>query len=257
MPVTRVAEGEFQATPAAPLAEGVSPVTATVAAGTDTDLLAGEIDLHPAAHTDAAPAGLARRTALIAGAVAAVLLALVAAWGLRRGRAARAWATPSAWRCRMKRFHPMPSCLALLLATVLSAPCQPWQAPATTMATRRPRPPATAPAASPMAACFCPNPRSANWACALWWPTGQHAKAFELAGTVVMDPNAGGKVQAVLAGRLEAGPKGPARCGPGGAQGRGAGLCGAHGGAIERSNQLAQQAELRAARDLPHGAWRA
>ena len=88
VPVTRVAEGEFQATLAAPLAEGVSPVTATVAAGTDTDLLAGEIDLHPAAHTDAAPAGLARRTALIAGAVAAVLLALVAAWRLRRGRAA-------------------------------------------------------------------------------------------------------------------------------------------------------------------------
>lgn len=89
VPVTRVAEGEFQATLAAPLAEGVSPVTATVAAGTDTDLLAGEIDLHPAAHTDAAPAGLARRTALIMGAVTAVLLALAAAWGLRRGRAAR------------------------------------------------------------------------------------------------------------------------------------------------------------------------
>ncbi len=89
VPVTRVAEGEFQATLAAPLAEGVSPVTATVAAGSDTDLLAGEIDLHPAAHTDDAPAGLARRTALIAGAVAAVLLALVAVWGLRRGRAAR------------------------------------------------------------------------------------------------------------------------------------------------------------------------
>ena len=47
VPVTRVAEGEFQTTLAAPLAEGVSPVTATVAAGTGTDLLAGEIDLHP------------------------------------------------------------------------------------------------------------------------------------------------------------------------------------------------------------------
>jgi hypothetical protein len=89
VPVTRVAEGEFQATLAAPLAEGVSPVTATVAAGTDFDLLAGEIDLHPAAHTDAAPSGLARRTTLMAGAAAAVLLALAAAWRLRRGRVAR------------------------------------------------------------------------------------------------------------------------------------------------------------------------
>lgn len=89
VPVTRVAEGEFQATLAASLAEGVSPVTATVAAGNETDLLAGEIDLHPAARTDVAPASLARRFALIAGAVAAVLLALAAAWRLRRGRAAR------------------------------------------------------------------------------------------------------------------------------------------------------------------------
>ena len=89
VPVTRVAEGEFQATLAAPLAEGVSPVTATVAAGTDSDLLAGEIDLHPAAHTDAAPSGLARRTTLMTGAAAAVLLALAAAWRLRRGRVAR------------------------------------------------------------------------------------------------------------------------------------------------------------------------
>ena len=37
---------------------------------------------------------------------------------------------------------------------------------------------------------------------------GEHARACELAGTVVMDPNAGGKVQAALAGRLEAGPQG-------------------------------------------------
>src|SRR3989344_4248190 len=54
-----------------------------------TRVAEGETALHPAAHTDAAPAGLARRTVLIAGALAAVLLALVAAWGLRRGRAAR------------------------------------------------------------------------------------------------------------------------------------------------------------------------
>lgn len=87
VPVARVAEGEFQATLAAPLAEGVSPVTATVVAGNDTDLLAGEIDIHAAAHAHGEPAG--RRNALVAGAVAAVLLALAAVWGVRRGRAAR------------------------------------------------------------------------------------------------------------------------------------------------------------------------
>ena len=89
VPVTRVADGEFQAALAAPLAEGVSPVTATVVAGTETDLLAGEIDVHAAAHAHAhahaEPAG--RRNALVAGAVAAVLAALALVWGLRRGRA--------------------------------------------------------------------------------------------------------------------------------------------------------------------------
>jgi hypothetical protein len=56
-------------------------------AGTDTDLLAGEIDVHAAAHAHAEPTG--PRNALAAGAVAAVLAALALVWGLRRGRAAR------------------------------------------------------------------------------------------------------------------------------------------------------------------------
>lgn len=88
VPVTRVADGEFQAALAAPLAEGVSPVTATVVAGADTDLLAGEIDVHAAAHAHDEPTG--GRDALVAGAVAAVLATLALVWGLRRGRAARA-----------------------------------------------------------------------------------------------------------------------------------------------------------------------
>ena len=89
VPVTRVAEGEFQAALAAPLAEGVSPVTATVVAGNGSDLLAGEIDVHEAghAHTETVSGS---RAQWIGGAVAAVLLALAAAWGLRRARMARA-----------------------------------------------------------------------------------------------------------------------------------------------------------------------
>ena len=87
VPVTRVADGEFQAVLPALLAEGVSPVTVTVVAGAETDLLAGEIDVHAAAHAHAEPAG--RRNAVVAGAVGAVLLALAAMWGLRRSRTAR------------------------------------------------------------------------------------------------------------------------------------------------------------------------
>lgn len=87
--VTRVADGEFEALLAAPLTEGVSPVTATVVAGNASDLLAGEIDVHDAAHAHAEPAGWGRST-LMGGTAAAVLLALAAVWGLRRGRTARA-----------------------------------------------------------------------------------------------------------------------------------------------------------------------
>lgn len=89
VPVTRVADGEFLAALAAPLAEGVSPVTATVVAGNESDLLAGEIDVHAAAHAHTEPAGWGRAL-LVGGTAAAVLLAVAAVWGLRRGRTARA-----------------------------------------------------------------------------------------------------------------------------------------------------------------------
>jgi len=46
-------EGEFEATLAQPLRPGVIPVTATVIAGAETDLLAGELDLHAAAEPPA------------------------------------------------------------------------------------------------------------------------------------------------------------------------------------------------------------
>lgn len=75
-------------------------------------------------------------------------------------------------------------------------------------------------------------------------------KAFELAGKVVMDPNAGGKVQAALAGRLQAGPQGLPGVGQAVRKGQVLAYVVPTAGAIERSNQLSQQAELRAARAL-------
>ena len=79
---------------------------------------------------------------------------------------------------------------------------------------------------------------------------GEHARAFELAGTVVMDPNAGGKVQAALAGRLEAGPQGLPLPGQSVKKGQVLAYVVPTAGALERSSQLAQQAELRAAQGL-------
>ncbi len=89
VPITRVADGEFKATLAAPLAEGVSPVTTTVVAGNDSDLLAGEIDVHGVAPAHAAPSNTLRSSTVVAGTVGAVLLALAVGWSLRRSRAAR------------------------------------------------------------------------------------------------------------------------------------------------------------------------
>lgn len=67
---------------------GVLPITATVTAGSEVDLLAGEFDLHDDAH--AQPPAQATAWQGAAGWAAGVLLALAAlAFGVRRAMAAR------------------------------------------------------------------------------------------------------------------------------------------------------------------------
>ena len=120
-------------------------------------------------------------------------------------------------------------------------------AKAMTMATRPQRPAPTARSASPTAASSCPSPRSASWACApLVTEAAELPRTVELGAKVLMDPNAGGKVQPLNAGRIEPGPRGlpnpgrrcaRARCWPTSCRRR---------RPIERSNQAAQLAELRA-----------
>lgn len=78
----------------------------------------------------------------------------------------------------------------------------------------------------------------------------EQPKVFELSGKVTMDPNAGGKVQAALAGRLAAGPQGLPVLGQRVRKGEVLAYVIPTSGAIERSNQMAQQAELQAARAL-------
>lgn len=75
-------------------------------------------------------------------------------------------------------------------------------------------------------------------------------RAFELAGKVVMDPNAGGLVQATQSGRIEAGPRGLPTAGQAVRKGDILAYVLPSVGAIERSGQAAQLAELRSARAL-------
>jgi hypothetical protein len=73
-------------------------------------------------------------------------------------------------------------------------------------------------------------------------------RSLELSGKVVMDPNAGGKVQALLSGRLEPGPNGLPGLGQPVRKGEVLAYVVPSAGAFERSSQVAQLAELRANR---------
>lgn len=75
-------------------------------------------------------------------------------------------------------------------------------------------------------------------------------RTHALAGRVVMDPNAGGKVQALVAGRLEPGPRGLPNVGQTVRKGEVLAYVVPAAGQIERSNQVAELAELQAARSL-------
>ena len=79
---------------------------------------------------------------------------------------------------------------------------------------------------------------------------GELPRSLELQGKVVMDPNAGGKVQALVAGRLEAGVRGLPSLGQAVKKGDVLAYVVPSSGAIERSNQASGLAELRAARSL-------
>ena len=74
-------------------------------------------------------------------------------------------------------------------------------------------------------------------------------KTLELSGRVVMDPNAGGRVQASIAGRIEPGPTGFPGLGQAVRKGEVMAIVRASASPIERANQVAQSAELRAQLD--------
>ena len=75
-------------------------------------------------------------------------------------------------------------------------------------------------------------------------------RSVELNGKVLMDPNAGGKVQPLNAGRIEPGPRGLPNPGQVVRKGEVLAYVTPSTAPIERSNQSAQLAELRAAKSL-------
>ena len=78
----------------------------------------------------------------------------------------------------------------------------------------------------------------------------EHALTVQLNGRVAIDPNAGGRVQAPFAGRIEAGAKGLPMLGQRVTKGQVLVHLSPVSGAIEHANQQAQLADLRANRAL-------
>lgn len=88
IPLEPNAAGEFEATLAQELKPGTHAVAATVLAGDESDLLAGELDLHGDAHEEkAAHTHGGGEYALWIGGALALLFALI--WGVRRMRTSR------------------------------------------------------------------------------------------------------------------------------------------------------------------------
>ena len=75
-------------------------------------------------------------------------------------------------------------------------------------------------------------------------------RVAELSGRIIVDPNAGGRVQSSIAGRLESGPRGLPGLGQAVRKGEVLAHVSPTSGSIERSNQLAQLAELRSAKSV-------
>lgn len=206
-------DGHFKATLPAPLPPGAIAVSATIRTGDEVDLLAGELDLREG--TTIAHSSLRWQELLPWGLGGMALLGL-AALALRR----------------LKKSAAVASCVIALAAIPPPADADPWDAP------RR----------LPDGSVFLP--KSAQRQLAVRTIVAKReslARAVELAGRVVMDPNAGGRVQPMNAGRIEPGAKGLPAAGQRVAKGEVLAYVAPAIGPAERGSQSAALAELRAA----------
>jgi biotin carboxyl carrier protein len=110
---------------------------------------------------------------------------------------------------------------------------------------------ASGPSRQPDGSVFLPKPAQRQLAVrTVVAKTESLARTVELQGKVAMDPNAGGKVQATSAGRVEPGPRGLPMSGQSVRKGEVLAYVLPSSAPLERSVQAAQLAELRSARAL-------
>jgi membrane fusion protein, heavy metal efflux system len=237
MPVTVNDKGEYEVLLSKPLSADQHTISATVSAGDKVDLLAGDLDLHSPNDKSPEPAKgfMAKLDMKQLGIGATVLLFVLGAIAMLKRR-----------RSRSK------SIMACLVAVEL------FTSDGTALAGEghdhgdsAPVATSNSPKRQPDGSVFLPKP--AQYQIGVRTMTVEVkplAKTYELTGKVISDPNAGGKVQPTLAGRIEAGPKGLPSIGQRVSKGEILAHVVPSSGAIERSNQTAAIAELRAAKSL-------
>jgi cobalt-zinc-cadmium efflux system membrane fusion protein len=231
VPLKSTGDGQFTALLKEAPSPGRHAVVLTVKAGEDTNLLAAELEVHSDASSPAHTQN--RRLYVIAAAAgAALVLGFIFLALRRRGRAAVA------------------SVLVVALAALppLTEAADDHghdHGPAAGGANPN------APQRAPDGSVFLPKPaqRQLGVRTAVV-DKGPLARALELNGRVLMDPNAGGKVQPMSAGRIEAPPRGLPAPGQRVVKGEVLAYVSPAIAPADRSAQTALVAELRAARAL-------
>ncbi len=215
---------------------GTKPISFTVTAGADSDLLAGDLAVGDAAHDDEAPANKRTWLRWVAYAVAAVVALLVLLGAFKAfGR-----------RKNLHRVTP----LVIALCAGFTAATTSFEVKAGEGHDHGEASAAGAgngPRRLPDGSVFLPKNSQRQLAVrTLVAELKRLPKTVELGGVVIMDPNAGGRVQPTIAGRLEAGPRGLPQLGQSVRKGEVLAFVRASANPIERGNQLAQTAELKA-----------
>ena len=217
-------------------------VSFTVLAGKDTDLLAGDLKIAPAtddhAHGAAAKPWL-RWAAYTGGALVLVLIALRIARGRRKVLRAELKANASML---------IAVCAAFTLAT---ATFDAKAGPGHDHGDAAPAASGNAPKRQADGGVFLPKISQRLLGIrTIEVLEATLPKAIELTGRVVLDANAGGKVQPTQAGRIEAGPRGLPTLGQTVRKGEVLAVVRASSSAIERANQQSQSTELKSNLEL-------
>lgn len=213
---------------------GTLPVSFTVSDSKDTDLLAGDLvlpDPHEGHDHDAAHSPWLRWAGYAAAALALLAIATVAARRLRRRSSLAAVLAAACVAVASVGFAP----------DALAGPGHDHgdESPAAGGG--------NSPRRLPDGGVFLPKPTQRQLAVrSVVVEEKALPKTVELTGLVMADPNAGGKVQPTQAGRIEPGPRGLPQLGQAVRKGETLAVLRASTAAIERANQVAQTAELKA-----------